>query len=342
MKKPALFALAFFMAAVLVACGPPRDEPMRLAGQTMGTTWSLVLSQSAGQDQARLQSAIERELVAVNDLASTWQADSELSRFNADDSGDWIAVSPALHGLFNQARDINSASEGAFDATVGPLVNLWGFGPDKTPERVPDDDEIAAAKARSGPDVWQLKATPPSARKSDPGVYVDLSALAKGYGVDRIGALLKKRGASNFLVEIGGELLASGVSPRGDAWKIGIEKPQASDRGVHVAVSLKDGGLATSGDYRNFFERDGVRYSHTIDPRDGKPITHRLASVSVYAADSATADAWATALMVLGEEKGFEVAEQRELAAYFLYKDDSGFSARVTEAFKPLLEEGQS
>lgn len=306
----------------------------------MGTTWSVVVSQSAGQDQERLREAIEAELVAVNDLASTWQSDSQLSIFNAETVGDWVSVSPELFALFTLARDVNAASGGAFDVTVGPLVNLWGFGPEKLPDRVPSDDEIANAQALAGPRVWELHREPMRARKLSEGVYVDLSALAKGYGVDRIAELLRRRGVSEFLAEIGGELFASGKSPRGDAWKVGIERPDASDRGVYAAVSLVEGGLATSGDYRNFFEQDGVRYSHTIDPRTGKPTSHRLASVSVYAPDSVSADAWATALMVLGEEAGFEVAEKRNLAAFFLYVDEDGFSAKVTEAFKPLLEEG--
>lgn len=330
------------MAVWLAACGPPRNEPMRLAGETMGTTWSLVLSEPVGVDQVRLQQAIERELVAVNDLASTWQTDSELSLFNANDSTDWIPVSSALHGLLTRAAAITRDSDGAFDATVGPLVNLWGFGPNDVPERVPEDADIAAAVALTGPDALRLRAQPPAAQKADATVYVDLSALAKGYGVDRVASVLVKQGLVDFLLEIGGELLARGQSPRGDAWKIGIERPDAEGRSVHAAVTLPAGGLATSGDYRNFFEKDGVRYSHTIDPRTGKPITHQLASVTVHAVDSATADAWATALMVLGEEAGFELAMQREIAAYFLYKDATGFTARVTDTFKPLLDQEPS
>lgn len=341
LRKPAYIALAFFMAAVLAACGPARDEPMRLSGETMGTTWSLVVSRAAGQDQKTLQQAIEQELIAVNDLASTWQSDSEISSFNGNDSTDWIPVSDEFHRLLSQAQALGIDSGGAFDATVGPLVNLWGFGPDKVPDRVPGDADIAAAKARSGAGVLELRAAPAAAKKTVAGVYVDLSALAKGYGVDRVASLVRKRGIGDFLFEIGGELVARGTSPRGDAWKIGIEQPEQGARGLHAAIELPDGGLATSGDYRNFFEKDGVRYSHTIDPRTGKPITHRLASVSVYAQDSATADGWATALMVLGEDDGFELAAERGMAAYFVFKDNDGFDVRVTDAFKPLLQESK-
>ncbi len=336
---PARSALACFFWLVLVACGPNRNEPLRLGGETMGTTWSLVISQSAGQQEARLQSAIEAELVSVNDLASTWQSDSELSQLNQNTSTDWVSVSEALYGLLEQAQLVSEASGGAFDVTVGPLVNLWGFGPDKELETIPSDEAIAAAQALSGRDAVALRAQPPAVRKSASAVYIDLSASAKGYGVDRVTSLLDQRGITDYLFEIGGELRASGKSPRGDAWKIGVERPIEGERVVHAAVTLDNGALATSGDYRNFFERDGVRYSHTIDPRTGKPITHRLASVSVFASTSAASDAWATALMVLGEDAGYDLAESRGLAAYFLYKDGGGFKAKVTTAFQPLLNE---
>ncbi len=335
--------LAFLSLAVLLtACGPSRQEPLRLEGKTMGTTWSLVISEANGLKAEALQTAIDAELVAVNDLASTWQSDSELSLLNQNPQTDWIPVSEPLLGLLQQAQAVSEASDGAFDATVGPLVNLWGFGPDKVPDRVPSDADIAAAQAISGNHLISLRASPAAIKKAVPNLYIDLSASAKGYGVDRVGGLLEKRGVSDYLFEIGGELRARGQSPRGDAWKIGIERPVEGERTVHAAVTLGDGALATSGDYRNFFEKDGVRYSHTIDPRTGKPIVHQLASVSVHSETSAESDAWATALMVLGEEAGFALAESRDIAAYFLFKSGDGFEAKVTSAFEPLINEDPS
>ena len=178
-----------------------------------------------------------------------------------------------------------------------------------------------------------------SLKKIAPEVYVDLSAIAKGYGVDQIALLLEKQGIGDYLVEVGGELRSKGLSPRGDTWRIGIERPSEGERGVQQAVKLGNGALATSGDYRNYYERAGVRYSHTIDARTGMPIGHKLASVSVYHASTALADGWATALMVLGEVEGPKVAESLGLAAYFLYRDGEDFAHHATAAFVPLIKE---
>jgi len=340
-KGASALLLALFFALPIVGlsgCGT-QAEPINLGGQTMGTTWSAVISRPIGASEEELTRRIQQELDRVNQVMSTYDPASTLSVFNQSASVEWQELAPELVALVAEAKKISAASDGVFDVTVGPLVNLWGFGPQAEPETVPSDDELAEAQALVGNDKLLVGENPPSLKKKLAGVYVDLSSIAKGYGVDQVANLLEKQGISDYLVEIGGELRSNGMSPRGDTWRIGIERPSDGERSVQQAVKLGSGALATSGDYRNYYERDGVRYSHTLDALTGKPVTHKLASVSVYHASAALADGWATALMVLGEEKGLALAEDQGLAAYFLYKEGDGFAHRSTQGFAPLLEE---
>lgn len=332
--------LALFFALTLLLTGCSRSsEPLSLNGRTMGTTWSAVISRPVGASQIELTRRLQEELDRVNKVMSTYDPASELSLFNQNSSESWLEQSPELINLIAQAKKISEATDGGFDVTVGPLVNLWGFGPEAEPESIPSEADIATAKAYVGNDRVLIGENPLSLKKLAPEVYVDLSAIAKGYGVDQIALLLEKQGIGDYLVEVGGELRSKGVSPRGDSWRIGIERPSEGERGVQQAVKLGNGALATSGDYRNYYERAGVRYSHTIDARTGKPVSHKLASVSVYHTSTALADGWATALMVLGEVEGPKVAEKLGLAAYFLYRDGEGFVHHATSAFAPLIEE---
>ncbi len=320
--RPSVWLLAMLaalmLAGLLAGCGP-REQTLRLVGQTMGTSWSVQVSRPpAGLDQAALYARISAELAAVNDQMSTYQTDSELSRFNAADSTDWFRVSAELVRLVDSALAISMLTDGAFDVTVGPLVNLWGFGPAVTADQLPAQAEIDAARARVG---WGLLATrtePPALRKARADLYVDLSAIAKGYGVDRLAAVVAEAGITDYLVEIGGELYGRGLNAAGEPWQIAIERPDPGRRAVLQVVALQDRAMATSGDYRNFFELDGARYSHTIDPATGRPVDHQVASVTVLAERCAEADAWATALLVLGPERGRALADARGLAALFV------------------------
>ena len=332
--------LALFFALTLLVTGCSRSsEPLSLNGQTMGTTWSAVISRPVGASEVEITRRLQQELDRVNKVMSTYDPTSELSLFNQNPSESWQEQSPELINLIAQAKKISEATEGGFDVTVGPLVNLWGFGPEAEPESIPSEAAIASAKAYVGNDRVLIGENPLSLKKLVPEVSIDLSAIAKGYGVDQMALLLEKQGIGDYLVEIGGELRSKGVSPRGDSWRIGIERPSEGERGVQQAVKLGNGALATSGDYRNYYERGGVRYSHTIDARTGKPVSHKLASVSVYHTSTALADGWATALMVLGEVEGPKVAETQGLAAYFLYRDGEEFAHHATVAFAPLIEE---
>ena len=272
-------------------------------------------------------------LEEINDQMSTYREDSELSRFNRHDSTEWFPVSSETEYTVALALSIAADSDGAFDPTVGPLVRLWGFGPGPRTSDVPSDEVVAEALSRVGYDMVETRDDPPALRKLDPGVELDLSAIAKGFGVDRVAESLREGGVADFMVEIGGEVRVSGERPDGSGWRIGVEAPASDERRAGWALSLTDSSLATSGDYRNYFEVDGQRYSHTIDPRTGRPVTHRLASVTIVADDCATADAWATTLMVLGPEAGLRWAEEREIAAWLLTHEGEGVSEAATSGF---------
>lgn len=324
---------------LLIAC-TPEHQALELSGSTMGTGYSIqVVDLPEEIELELLRDNIETELELVNALMSTYREDSELSRFNRSRSGDWFAVSPGLAELAQQALRTSETSDGAFDATVGPLVNLWGFGPEAGPDRVPSDAEIAQAQARVGYRKLSVRAEPPAVRKTEPDLYLDLSAIAKGYGVDRVAELLDAAGVANYLVEIGGELRGRGHNGRGQPWRIAVERPDPGAREVQRVVELRGGGMATSGDYRNFFERDGKLYSHTIDPETGRPVTHGLASVTVLAPRTAHADALATAFLVLGPEAGLALAESLNVAALFILRTPDGYTELETVAFRLYRQE---
>jgi thiamine biosynthesis lipoprotein len=277
------------------------------------------------------------ELSRVNQEMSTYDPTSTLSRFNRSPPGDWFAVSADLVHVVAAAAQLSAASGGAFDVTVGPLVNLWGFGPDESTGAPPLPGQLQAALARVGHAYLQHRARPPGLRKQT-DIYVDLSAIAKGYGVDRLAELLIGSACANFLVEIGGEVRAHGKNEQGVAWRVGVEVPDPSRFGaVQRVLQPGEQSIATSGDYRNFLEVGGVRVSHTIDPRTGRPVNHRLASVTVVHDSAMWADGYATLLNVLGPRAGLEFAQETGLAALFIERAENGFEERYTPAMELLL-----
>jgi len=321
--------------AVLAGCSSePETQVWEISGAVFGTSYHI--SVVAPEDGARLRQladGVERELEKVDAAMSTWREDSELSRFNRlPDQSDWVSISGPLYEVLARAMEISRFTGGAFDVTIGPVVNLWGFGPEARPERVPDEAELAALLARTGYDKLQLRADPPAVR-ADPPQYVDLSAIAKGYGVDVVARYLEAEGISAYLVEIGGEVRVAGRKPDGDAWRLAIEQPLSGGRQVNTVVALTGRAMATSGDYRNYYEADGQRYSHTIDPETGHPITHNLASVTVIADDCMSADALATGFNVMGFEKAQALATRENIPAYFIVRTKEGFETHQTPAF---------
>lgn len=308
----------------------------------MGTTYTVVAVDKTGDvDPSQVQDAIDATLTDVNASMSNWDPDSEISRFNQAGT-EAVNISPGLAEVLALANDIHAASEGQFDVTLGPLIDLWGFGERNALSAVPSNAEIAEARASVGQRrLLTLTRNPDTLQKSRPDVSVYLAAIAKGYAIDRIAAALDDSGLSDFMVEIGGDLVTSGVNPRGTAWRIGIERPDPSSQRVEDVVPLSNLGMATSGDYRNYFEQDGVRYSHIIDATTGRPITHGTASVTVLADSAMAADAWATALLALGSERGLPLAEKNGLAVFFIVSDasilDIGFSTLASSRFDEIL-----
>ncbi|MBI2969694.1 MAG: FAD:protein FMN transferase [Gammaproteobacteria bacterium] len=318
-------------------------EPLVLNGVTMGTTYTVKVADAplpAPRDQ--LPDLVFDALDEVDRRMSTFIEESELSQLNRNSSMDWVPVSRELFSVLERAMQASRLSGGAFDVTVGPLVNLWGFGPAENSRRIPANAEIAAVLARTGYTRLVLDEQRLAVRKARPDLYIDLSGIAKGYGADVVADSLSARGVKNFMVEVGGEIRAAGRNERGQVWRLGIETPGAGRRSVKRVIDLRDSGMATSGDYRNYFERDGVRYSHIIDPADGRPIRHRLASVTVVHPSATCADALATALLVLGPEKGVALAEREKLAALFIIRTDDGFEQKMSPEFALLAGAGRA
>lgn len=321
----------------LTACGPDH-ELSQFSGPTMGTTYSVKITElpeTVALDE--LQREIESVLEEVNRGMSTYRADSQISFINRKESEEPVMLMPEVYTVLQEAVQVSKMTRGAFDITVAPLVDLWGFGPQQRPDEIPSDEEIARALERTGMDKIELSGRPPALRKIDPWVTLDLSGVAKGYAVDRVAETLDNHRIGNYLVEIGGELRGRGVNAEGRPWRIAIEKPDPGGRQALRVIEPGKWALATSGDYRNYFEKDGVRYSHTIDPRTGRPVTHDLVSVTVAAPTCMRADALATALMVLGPDEGESLARLMNRPAFFVIKTDDGFRTSATPEFEDLL-----
>ena len=332
MKNVIIFVFVLF----LQACGQSNTPLETINGRTMGTTYTLKFtynqqSSESTPTRAQIEEAIQDELVQINALMSTYIEDSELSLLNKAPANTPFEVSDQTAFVINEALRINTLSEGMLDITVGPLVNLWGFGPQSRPEILPSKEDLALISRYVGVDKFSIKGN--VVKKAHSKVYIDLSTIAKGYAVDRLALILEKRGITNYLVEIGGEMRLSGTKPNNQQWLVAIEKPSTTERSAQSVISIGNNAIASSGDYRNYFEDEGVRYSHLIDPSTGAPIQHNLVSVSVVAKSCMTADGLATALIVLGKERGFTIAEKNNIAALFITKEGEDFVEYPTSAY---------
>jgi thiamine biosynthesis lipoprotein len=308
-----------------------------LGGETMGTTWSVRLAAARDADLRALHAGIEAQLALVVRQMSTWEPGSDISRYNRAAAGDWQSVPPEFALVLACALEIADASGGAFDPTIGALVGLWGFGAHAR-SSTPDREALAAARAHSG---WQRIVFDAGNRRvlQPGGLQLDLSAIAKGYAADRIAAHLREAGIADTLVEVGGELVGHGRKPDGAPWRVLVDAgPEEDDHRLDARVLALDGlAVATSGDRWHHYTRDGRRYTHTIDPRSGEPVEHAAAAVSVLAGVAMRADAWATALGVLGVDAGHALALRLGLAARFLWRDDGGLHERMTDSFRAQL-----
>ncbi len=345
-RPPWLTALGL----LATSCAPPATDERPLVafeGETMGTYYRVkIAGEEMTEDRRRtLHEAAVEEMEAVNSSMSTYLEDSEISRFNRHPEASPFVVSAETFEVMRTAVEISEKTGGAFDVTVGPLVEAWGFGPRSTPTGELDprplaDLELASLLGRIGYDKLVLDEAASTVSKSLDELHCDLSGIAKGYAVDRVAERLGSLGIAAYWVEIGGEVRAAGTNAHGKPWRLGIERPQLLPGAVQRIVPLEDLAVATSGDYRNYREIDGERYSHLIDPRDGLPIRHHLASVSVFHRRCAVADAWATALMVIGEEEGYELAAEENLAVLFLVRDGDEVVELGTPAFWTLTSGG--
>lgn len=332
--------VAVMIVTLLFGCFPSNNldkKEVLLQGKTMGTTYNIkiVVEGDALNTQA-LHANIDDLLKQVNQEMSTYIPTSELSLFNHNNSTEPVKVSAGLKRVIAEAIRIGEITEGKLDVTVGPLVNLWGFGPEHKPETIPSDQLLAETKAKIG--IANLTLTDNILTKAIPELYVDLSTIAKGYGVDVVAELVEQAGIANYLVEIGGEMRVKGFKHTGELWHVAIEKPVTDERAVHQVIVPGDNAVATSGDYRNFYEVDGQRFSHIIDPDTGKPIKHKLVSVTVIHPSSMSADGLSTAMMVMGDEKALEFAKKYDLAAYLISKTDDGFVEQSTVKFMQYLK----
>ncbi|WP_439234790.1 FAD:protein FMN transferase [Lonepinella koalarum] len=344
MKYSIKYLFTLVLSLLLVACSKD-PEIITLTGKTMGTTYHIkyIDDGKVSQKVEQAHEQIEVILKQVNDQMSTYIPTSELSRFNQNTQiNQPIEISPELGKVITESLRLNKLTDGALDVTVGPLVNLWGFGPDKRLDKEPSQQELNECLALVG--INKLKLTQSaekfSLEKSIPELYIDLSSIAKGYGVDQVADYLETIGTQNYLVEIGGEIRAKGKNAEQKSWQIAIEQPNLDgSRTIQQVIGLDNIGMATSGDYRNYFEQDGVRYSHEIDPKTGYPVQHHLASITVLHPSAMTADGLSTGLFVLGEEKALEIAEQQGIAILMIIKTDNGFETKTSSKFTSLLAE---
>ncbi|MGI9324461.1 MAG: FAD:protein FMN transferase [Pseudomonadales bacterium] len=333
--------LTVVVLLTLLGCGAQPEHTVH-SGNTMGTYYRISL---ACKPPGSID--FEAELGSVNQEMSNYDPASTLSQLNRAPLGEWHTIEPALHSVLHYAQGVHKTSEGAFDITIAPVLSLWGFGPDaRNLEAAPTAQALQQAAALVAMSALELRPDPPAARRMA-DITLDLSALAKGHGVDRIAQLLDDARCEDYLIDIGGEVRARGSAERNRPWRIGVEVPDAERMGaIQRVVRLQDQAIATSGDYRNFIELPAEadsdptrRWSHSIDPRTARPVAHGLASVSVIADLAMQADAWATALTVLGPDQGLALAQRQNMAALFVVRSEAGFEERYTAAFQANLEQ---
>lgn len=331
MRQIALVA-GLLLSLFLSACDQ-QSKQIVLSGDTMGTTWSLVLPKPPGPVlSGALQRAIESELLRINQLMSTYQADSQLSLFNALERTTPLTLHPEILHVLDASIEVSAATEGAYDVTLGSVIDLWGFGSSSHSDSPPGASRLAAAAEASG--YHRLARKGQTLAKLHPELRIDLSSLAKGYAVDRMGVIAERAGLENYLAEIGGEIKTRGKARGDKAWRLGIENPNGQvDEGIEVSAAH----VASSGSYRNYREVEGKRVSHLIDGRTHRPIEHATVAVTVLHRNTMLADAWATALMVVTPSTAKALVEQQQLNAQITFKSDQGFTVWRTPGFTALL-----
>ncbi|MFC4311203.1 FAD:protein FMN transferase [Steroidobacter flavus] len=330
---------AFIVLLALALAGCERKpQELAISGPAQGTTYSIkVASAPDGIDAHALRVATDQVLDSIDRSMSGYREDSEISRFNASTSTDWFEVSSDLATVVDYALKVSQASDGMFDITVGPLVAAWGFGPKGEPIDLPDEAKLAELRAQVGYRKLQARLSPPALRKSEPGLRVDLNGIAPGYTVDLIAERFQRLHLSHFMIDLGGEVRAQGRNARGQPWRIAVERPIDAEPEPYAIVSLDNASVTTSGEYRHYYDRDGHRYSHTIDPRTGRPVEHTLASVVVVGPTTMYVDAWAKVFNVLGTEAGRKLALERAMPVMFIEANGTELHSVTTPQFDPLV-----
>ncbi|MCB9317283.1 MAG: FAD:protein FMN transferase [Lewinellaceae bacterium] len=308
-----------FFLFLFFACQNKQPEYTQLEGQAQGTTFHITYFDPAGRD---FSGPVDSLFRLIDRSMSLWDSTSIISRVNRNEAG--VLLDEHFIAVFQRSQAIAAATGGMFDITVGPLVRAWGFSYKKG---LPPPDSALVDSLRQLIGFQKVRLENGVLQKDDPRMEVDVNAIAQGYTVDVLAQYLEKQGVQNYMVEVGGEVRTAGKNARGELWRIGIDKPVADGgegRPLQTVVSMENQALATSGSYRKFVERDGKKYSHAIDPQTGYPITHNLLSISVLADDCTTADAYATAFLVLGLEKSMKIAQEQGLKVYGIYTDENG------------------
>ena len=346
-KWPLAWCASLLLAVlVLVSIPQAQEQPVterhvsEFRGLAMGGAYSVKVVTSTDELETPalhdVDRAIRSSLNRIAGLMSTWDQDSELSRFNRSKSLEPFAVAPETFAVFKWSLDVGRLTGGALDVTVGPLVDAWGFGPSGPRKTRPTDDEIDRLREAIGPGRVELDAAAQTVRKTRPDVQCDLSSVVPGYAADLLSRELTNRGFTDFLVDVGGEVLARGRNEAGAPWRVAIERPELHGDAIQRLVPLSDLAITTAGDYRKYREVDGQRVAHILDPRTGRPVTHRLASVTVIDALAVRADAFDTALLVLGTREGLAVATKLNLAALFIERTPDGFVEHTTPRFEQI------
>jgi thiamine biosynthesis lipoprotein len=333
---PSVIAKLLAPCCVLLAAGCDSSPPeIVLSGPTMGTTYTVkVAAPASGVDPAAVRVAIDDVLEHIDRSMSGYRVDSEVARFNATLSTDWCEVSPDLAAVVQTSLDISVASDGVFDITVAPLVAAWGFGPAGEPKALPSAEQLAQLEATVGYRKLHVRQAPPALRKDVAGLSIDLNGIAPGFAVDRLAQRLQSMRIENYMIDIGGEIRALGRNAHGEPWHIAIEHPVETQRTPYASVWLDGAAVSTSGEYRAYYEREGRRYSHTVDPRSGRTLDREPGAVVVVAPLAAQADGWATALNVLGPRDGLALATQRQLPVLFIERKGSEWRSQATPEFE--------
>lgn len=332
------YSLLFALVVFLTACsGEQEQQPLRLQGQIFGSFWHATLPDDWTPEEAKLlQTGIQGELNKVDLAMSTYKPNSELNQFNRAPLEEWVEVSAPLFEVLKISQEVAATSQGAFDVTLGGLVNLWSFGPEARPEKIPKTALLNERLAMTGYQYLELDARQSVARRLR-NSSIDLSGVAKGYAVDKVAQWLREQGVDNFLINVSGEIIVAGERAAGQKWRIGVEVPDATQQAAQHIIPLANESVATSGDYRNFYEVDGRRMSHTLDPRTGWPVSHNLASVTVIHPSNAVADAWATAFMVLGTEASLSLANSEKIKVMLISRENQTLKTQMSISLQQAL-----